>query len=81
MEIAKQLNMSIKTVQKIAFTLILIGCAEENFLLPTLSNSLNHSQFIPIEELMTTTPNKPEKPTISCSFLTTLVSFLRKKAY
>lgn len=74
-KIATQLNMSVNTVQKIALRLILIGLAEENFLI-TASSDL---QFLPIPNLIQAVPDLPLKPTISSSFLKNLVGFLRTK--
>jgi hypothetical protein len=78
-EIAHQLNMSLKTVQQIAFRLIVIGLAAENFLTAD-SASFGHCELINMSKLIQQIPDRTQKTTISQSFLKNLVSFLRTKA-
>lgn len=78
-DIASQMQTRVETVQQIAFRLIMIGLAEENFLV-NASNLSNSSQFIPMPKFMQSLPEEPKKPVISQSFLQNLVSFLKAKA-
>ncbi|TAE52505.1 MAG: DUF4388 domain-containing protein [Nostocales cyanobacterium] len=78
-QIASRLKISVNTVQKIAFRLMIIGVAEENFLVadPT---SFDDQPFTMIEKSVGVTSEKYQKPAISKSFLKNLVSFLQAKA-
>ncbi|MBD2294090.1 DUF4388 domain-containing protein [Anabaena sphaerica FACHB-251] len=77
-EIANQLNMSVKTVQKIAFRLIVIGLTKENFMV--VSSPSSDSKFTPVPNFIQAVPDMVQKPAISQSFLKNLVGFLRLKA-
>lgn len=90
--IANQLRIPIATVQQIAFRLIVVGLAEEYFMVaatPTftveepISTSTPTITFAePVQELVPATKpiEKPaEKPPVSQSFLQNLVGFLRNK--
>ncbi|MBD2567339.1 DUF4388 domain-containing protein [Anabaena lutea] len=90
--IANQLRIPIATVQQIAFRLIVVGLAEEYFMVaatPTftveepISTSTPTITFAePVQELVPATKpiEKPaEKPPVSQSFLQNLVGFLRSK--
>lgn len=90
--IANQLTIPIATVQQIAFRLIVVGLAEEYFMVaatPTftveepISTSTPTITFAePVQELVPATKpiEKPaEKPAVSQSFLKNLVGFLRNK--
>ncbi|TAF07855.1 MAG: DUF4388 domain-containing protein [Nostocales cyanobacterium] len=92
--IANQLNLTIETVQQIAFRLIVVGLAEEYFMVaatPTFSleepiSSSTPSATLtfpePVQETLPVsrpTEKAPEKPAVSQSFLKNLVGFLRSK--
>ncbi|MGM3307744.1 DUF4388 domain-containing protein [Anabaena sp. WFMT] len=90
--IANQLTIPIKTVQQIAFRLIVVGLAEEYFMVAatptfTLEESLSTATPVvtfpePVQELVPVTKpiEKPaEKSSVSQSFLKNLVGFLRSK--
>ncbi|NET02881.1 MAG: DUF4388 domain-containing protein [Sphaerospermopsis sp. SIO1G2] len=78
-QIANQLKINIKTVQQIALRLIMVGVAEENFLVadPT---SFDDQEFAFIEKSVGITNDKLQKSVISQSFLKNLVNFLQAKA-
>lgn len=91
--IANQLSIPILTIQQIAFRLIVVGLAEEYFMVAatptyTLEESLSTSTPIltfpePVQETVPAikAAEKPsEKPPVSQSFLKNLVGFLRSKA-
>lgn len=78
-QIASQLQMTIKTVQQIAFRLIVIGVAEENLLVIDPISGYDFP-FTIIENSVKVIPDIIQKPVISQSFLKNLVSFLRPKA-
>ncbi|MEA5574867.1 DUF4388 domain-containing protein [Anabaena sp. UHCC 0451] len=90
--IANQLNLPIVNVQQIAFRLIVVGLAEEYFMVaatPTLTLDESFSTPTPTitfpEPVPETVPasrlieKSPEKPAVSQSFLKNLVGFLRSK--
>ncbi|WP_071191530.1 DUF4388 domain-containing protein [Trichormus sp. NMC-1] len=88
--IANQLTIPIATVQQIAFRLIIVGLAEEYFMVAatptfTVEEPISTPAVTfpePVKELVAAT--KPleksvEKPSVSQSFLKNLVGFLRNK--
>ncbi|AFZ59550.1 DUF4388 domain-containing protein [Anabaena cylindrica FACHB-243] len=90
--IANQLTIPIKTVQQIAFRLIVVGLAEEYFMVAatptfTLEEPLSAATPVvtfpePVQEFVPATKSieKPaEKSSVSQSFLKNLVGFLRSK--
>ncbi|WP_016952768.1 DUF4388 domain-containing protein [Anabaena sp. PCC 7108] len=92
--IANQLSIPLATVQQIAFRLIVVGLAEEYFMVgatPTftleepISTSISAITFPePLQETVPATKPAPtekpaEKPSVSQSFLKNLVGFLRNK--
>jgi hypothetical protein len=91
--IANQLSIPIVTIQQIAFRLIVVGLAEEYFMVAatptyTLEESLSTSTPMltfpePVQETVPAikpTEKPAEKPPVSQSFLKNLVGFLRSKA-
>ncbi|MBD2388496.1 DUF4388 domain-containing protein [Cylindrospermum sp. FACHB-282] len=75
--IAHHLRIPVETVQQIGFRLIVVGLVEENFLVAPASK-------LPLEESITEVlaepvPEPNQKPTVSQSFLKSLVGFLRSK--
>jgi hypothetical protein len=94
--IANQLNLPIASVQHIAFRLIVVGLAEEYFMVAAAPNSFNLEESLahpgttipfpePVHETVsasktTDKPTKPEKTPVSQSFLKNLVGFLRNKS-
>ncbi|MBE9199105.1 MULTISPECIES: DUF4388 domain-containing protein [unclassified Nodularia (in: cyanobacteria)] len=74
--IATHLRISVETVQQIAFRLIVVGLAEEHFMVATSTSNLANSTP-PITLAAVQQP--PEKPNLSQSFFKSLVSFLRGK--
>ncbi|WP_413171485.1 DUF4388 domain-containing protein [Anabaena azotica] len=87
--IANQLSIPIVTIQQIAFRLIVVGLAEEYFMVAatptyTLEESLSTSTPTltfpePVQETVPAI-KATEKPPVSQSFLKNLVGFLRSKA-
>lgn len=80
-KIAYQIGKSVKTVQQIAFRLIVVGLAEEYFMvpnptIPTTEESIPISASAFVESL----PEATQKSSVSQSFLKNLVGFLRTKA-
>jgi hypothetical protein len=80
-KIAYQIGQSVKTIQQIAFRLIVVGLAEEYFMvpnptMPTTEESIPISASAFVESLPETTRKSP----VSQSFLKNLVGFLRTKA-
>ncbi len=76
--IATELKISVENVQQIAFRLILIGLAEENFLVAASVPS-SDPKITPVPNFIQAVPNKTQEPAISQSFLKNLVGFLRIK--
>jgi hypothetical protein len=78
-QIANQLGISVKTIQQIAFRLIVIGLAEEHFMVanlptPAIEEPISESTFI------ASVPEPTQRSNVSQSFLKNLVGFLRTKA-
>lgn len=91
-DIANQLTIPIATVQQIAFRLMVVGLAEEYFMVAaaptfTLEESMSTATPTvtfpePMQEIVSAPKpmeKPPEKPPISQSFLKNLVGFLRSK--
>jgi hypothetical protein len=78
-KIANQLNLGVETVLQIAFRLIVIGLAEEHFMVAAdpipMMQEVSHHEIPGIEPL----PEPAKKATVSQSFLKNLVGFLRSK--
>jgi hypothetical protein len=93
--IANQLNLPIATVQQIAFRLIVVGLAEEYFMVaatptftleeplsasaPTITFPESVQETVSASKTTEKSTEKSEKSTVSQSFLKNLVSFLRSK--
>jgi hypothetical protein len=79
-KIAQQLSLPITTVQQIAFRLIIVGLAEEYFMVaaaPEITPILEYPT--PQPALVSSAPEPTQKPNVSQSFLKNLVGFLRNK--
>ncbi|GAX38610.1 DUF4388 domain-containing protein [Nodularia sp. NIES-3585] len=74
--IATHLRVSVETVQQIAFRLIVVGLAEEHFMVATASPNLVNSAPAVV---LTAVQEPPHKPNLSQSFFKSLVNFLRSK--
>jgi hypothetical protein len=77
-KIANQLNLTIETVLQIAFRLIVVGLAEEHFMVAAASIPMME-ESIPEIPVIAPVPEPAHKPAISQSFLKNLVGFLRSK--
>ncbi|MTJ07321.1 MULTISPECIES: DUF4388 domain-containing protein [unclassified Anabaena] len=77
-KIASQLNLSVETVLQIAFRLIVVGLAEEHFMVTAASIPMIEDSH-PEIPLVTSVPEPTQKPSVSQSFLKNLVGFLRSK--
>ncbi len=78
-KIANQLNLTVEIVLQIAFRLIVVGLAEEHFMVAATSIPMIEevsTQEIPVVESV---PEPAHKPAVSQSFLKNLVGFLRSK--
>ena len=78
-KIANQLNLTVETVLQIAFRLIVVGLAEEHFMvaaaaIPMIEEVSTH-EIHSVEPV----PEPAHKPAVSQSFLKNLVGFLRSK--
>ncbi|HYW18682.1 MAG TPA: DUF4388 domain-containing protein [Nodularia sp. (in: cyanobacteria)] len=74
--IATHLRISVETVQEIAFRLIVVGLAEEHFMVASSTSNLTNSTHA---VALAAVQQPPEKPNLSQSFFKSLVSFLRSK--
>ena len=77
-KIANQLNLTVETVLQIAFRLIVIGLAEEHFMVAAASVPMME-QSIPEIPVIAPVTETAHKPAVSQSFLKNLVGFLRSK--
>ena len=77
-KIANQLNLTVETVLQIAFRLIVIGLAEEHFMVAAASVPMME-QSIPEIPVIAPVTEAAHKPAVSQSFLKNLVGFLRSK--
>ena len=77
-KIANQLNLTVETVLQIAFRLIVVGLAEEHFMVAAASIPMME-ESIPEIPVIAPVPEPAHKPAISQSFLKNLVGFLRSK--
>ncbi|MEH1871056.1 DUF4388 domain-containing protein [Nostoc sp.] len=77
--IANQLRISTETVQQIAFRLIVVGLAEEHFMVAAPPACTLEEYTHPIASVETV-QELPQKPIVSQSFLKNLVGFLRGKS-
>jgi Domain of unknown function (DUF4388) len=76
--IANQLQISVEAVQQIAFRLIVVGLAEEHFMVATSPTSTLEEYTHPVVSVEAV-QELSQKPNVSQSFLKTLVGFLRGK--
>jgi hypothetical protein len=76
--IANHLRIPVETVQQIAFRLIAIGLVEEQFILETFSTFTLEESSLP-EKVTDIVPEFSQKPTVTQSFLKSLMGFLRSK--
>lgn len=77
-KIANQLNLTVETVLQIAFRLIVIGLAEEHFMVAAASIPMME-ESIPEIPVIAPVTEAAHKPAVSQSFLKNLVGFLRSK--
>ncbi|MBE9233611.1 DUF4388 domain-containing protein [Cuspidothrix issatschenkoi LEGE 03284] len=77
-KIANQLNLTIETVLQIAFRLIVVGLAEEHFMVAAASIPMME-ESIPEIPVIAPVTEPAHKPAVSQSFLKNLVGFLRSK--
>ena len=77
-KIANQLNLTVETVLQIAFRLIVVGLAEEHFMVAAASIPMME-ESIPEIPVIAPVPEPAHKPAVSQSFLKNLVGFLRSK--
>lgn len=83
-KIAAQLNMSVATAQQIAFRLIVIGLAEEHFMVADAPANVFEDAMSPMTPItpiapVKANPESAQKAPVSQSFLKNLVGFLRSK--
>ena len=78
-KIAHQLNLSVDTVLQIAFRLIVIGLAEEHFMVAAASVPMMEEVYTHEIPFVESLPEPAQKPAVSQSFLKNLVGFLRSK--
>ncbi|MBE9257464.1 DUF4388 domain-containing protein [Dolichospermum sp. LEGE 00246] len=78
-KIADQLNLAVDTVLQIAFRLIVIGLAEEHFMIAATSVSMTEEVSTYEIPIVAPIPEPTQKPAVSQSFLKNLVGFLRSK--
>jgi hypothetical protein len=80
-EIANHLELPVETIQKIAFRLIIVGLAEENFMMAATSSACSLPDSKPTVTLASVPePSPSQEPKINRSLLKSLVSFLQSKA-
>jgi hypothetical protein len=78
-KIANQLNLTVEIVLQIAFRLIVIGLAEEHFMVTATSIPMMEDVDTYKIPLVESVPESAHKPAVSQSFLKNLVGFLRSK--
>jgi hypothetical protein len=78
-KIANQLNLTVEIVLQIAFRLIVIGLAEEHFMVTATSIPMMEDVDTYKIPLVESVPESVHKPAVSQSFLKNLVGFLRSK--
>ncbi|MBS3025963.1 MAG: DUF4388 domain-containing protein [Dolichospermum sp. DET50] len=77
-KIATQLNLTVDAVLQIAFRLIVVGLAEEHFMVMNASVPMMEESIHEIH-VFEPVPEPAQKPAVSQSFLKNLVGFLRSK--
>ena len=77
-KIATQLNLTVDAVLQIAFRLIVVGLAEEHFMVMNASVPMMEESIHEIH-VIEPVPEPAQKPAVSQSFLKNLVGFLRSK--
>lgn len=78
--IATAIRLPVEKVQQIAFRLIVVGLAEEYFMIATTPTSTVENPTPLVADLVELKPQQPaNKPVVSQSFLQNLVGFLRSK--
>ena len=78
-KIANQLNLTVDTVLQIAFRLIVVGLAEEHFMVAATSIPMTEEVSTYEIPIIAPVPEPSQKPAVSQSFLKNLVGFLRSK--